>query len=95
MTMSQDEATLLFRSLISLCGLTQAEAAELLDYRHDTVRSKAIGRREVTTRDLGILRGLWLRIDAGDADLTGRPAEQAAAIRWARSVSTTDTGDDA
>lgn len=93
--MQRRDATKLFRCLISLCGLQQSEVADLLGLRHDSVRAKASGRRQVTDSELEILSELWLRIDRGDTDLTGRPAEQMEAIRWARSVATTDTGDDA
>lgn len=92
--MTKAEKVLLFRSLISLCGLSQADAAEALGRSHDSVRQKSVGGRAVLDRDLEILRDLWLRIDAGDDSLEGRPAEQAQAIRWARGVSTTDTNGD-
>lgn len=92
--MTQPDRVTLFRSLVALCGLTQSEAADLLGRGYDTVRQKSVGLKPIVDRDLQILRDLWLRIDAGDADLAGRPAEQAEAIRWARSVSTIDTGDD-
>ncbi|MCC4296641.1 hypothetical protein [Aurantimonas coralicida] len=92
--MTPNEATTLFRSLISLCGLSQSEVADLLGFRHDSVRAKASGRRHVTEQDLAILRDLWLRIDRGDTDLEGRSAEQAKAIQWARGVSKKDTSGD-
>ena len=92
--MTQPDRITLFRSLVALCGLTQAEAADVLGRGYDTVRQKSVGLKPIVGRDLEILRDLFLRIDAGDADLTGRPAEQAEAIRWARSVSTTDTNGD-
>lgn len=94
--MTPPDSTTLFRSLISLCGLSQAQAADVLDRDHQTVRQKANGHKAVVARDLEILRSLWLRIDAGYSDLTDGPAEHADAIRWARSVSAADTsGDDA
>lgn len=92
--MQRRDATKLFRSLISLCGLQQSEVADLLRLRHDSVRAKASGRRQVSDSELEILRDLWLRIDSGDASLEGRPAEQMEAIKWARSVSATDASGD-
>lgn len=92
--MTDAERIAIFRSLLSLCGLSQAEAADVLDRGHETVRQKAAGHKPVVDRDLQILRDLFLRIDAGDTDLTGRPAEQMEAIRWARSVFEIDTSGD-
>ncbi|MEF2551026.1 hypothetical protein VQ042_06550 [Aurantimonas sp. A2-1-M11] len=94
MTMTKGEKVLLFRSLISLCGLSQVDAAEVLGRSHDSVRQKSVGGRAVLDRDLEILRGLWLRIDRGDDSLYGRPAEHAEAIKWARGVSKIDTSGD-
>ena len=92
--MTEAERIALFRSLLSLCGLSQSEAAEVLGRGYETTRQKAAGHKPIVDRDLEILRDLFLRIDRGDTDLEGRPAEQAEAIRWARGVSPTDTGDD-
>ncbi|WAP69081.1 hypothetical protein OH818_01725 [Jiella pelagia] len=83
------EETRRFRALLSLCGLTHAEAAELLERGHETIRQKASGHKDVTGRDLRVIADLWLRIDACDDGLTGRPADHARAIEWARRASET------
>lgn len=88
--MTTPDPLILFRSLISLCGLSQAEVGEVLGRDHNTIRQKASGHRPVVERDIEVLADLWRKIDAGDEGLEGRPADQAATIAWVRSRTPTD-----
>lgn len=73
----------IFGGLISLCGLRQSDAADVLGLKTQTVNQKALGNRTITDEDLQTLRDLWISIQAGRA--TGLPegAERVVeALQW-------------
>lgn len=61
-----------FASAIRLCGLSQAEAADFLDVRLDTVKSWSASRNPVPPVVWQMLADLWRRIEdaADDASLS-------------------------
>ena len=52
-----------FSRLISLCGLTQQEAADLLGVAKKTVNMKAAGLRKATDEEVRRLASLWSTIE--------------------------------
>lgn len=73
----------IFGGLISLCGLRQSDAADVLGLKTQTVNQKSLGNRTVTDEDLQTLRDLWALIQAGRAnDLPDGAERVVEALRW-------------
>ncbi|MEX6509155.1 hypothetical protein [Jiella sp. M17.18] len=82
--MNRDEATAIFRSLMTLCGLDSTAVGQILGIHRVNVRHRMSGYTAVKPEEMDALADLWRRIDAGDDALTGAAAEHARAIQWVR-----------
>lgn len=74
-----------FLGLISLCGLSYDDTADILGVAPQTVRQKTSGRRRVTEDELDVLDGVWGRIRRGNLDgLPDGCRRSARALTWSK-----------
>ena len=74
--MTFDERRAAYRMLVSVCGLTLADAAQLLGIAPETARQKSSGAKTVSLDDVRTLARLWQRILDRDPAMTGPAARR-------------------